>query len=312
MVDVARSERAAHQGGPELADRRAGRRPNRLRMPPVILLCAVIGLLLVAAAALAPWLAPYDVRDQSLLNRLKPPLPLTGADPTHPLGTDQLGRDVLSRLLFALRTTLSIAVMGTLIGAAVGTALGLLAGSAKGLLDDLIMFAVDTQAAIPLTLLALTAVALFGNSLPVLIAVIGLSGWDGYARLIRAQVMALTQQPFIEASRALGSSALHIAARHLLPNVVSPLLVAATLNLSAIVLVESSLSFLGLGVQPPYTSLGSMLGSGRDYLASAWWIAAVPGLLIVLITMVASLLGDWLRDRLDPRLSKRQGPPRPP
>lgn len=286
---------------------REGQRRSRLphfvrAMPTSVRIAAIIAVLLALAAALAPVLAPYDVRTQSLLNRLKPPVPLHASDPAHPLGTDQLGRDVLSRLLFALRTTLGIAALGALIGGAVGTALGLLAGSAGRLVDSVIMFAVDTQATIPLTLLALTAIAIFGNSLALLITVIGLSSWDVYARLIRGQVLALTRQPFVEASRAVGSPAWWIAIRHLFPNLISPLLVAATLNFSAIVLVESSLSFLGLGVQPPYTSLGSMLGAGRDYLASAWWIAAVPGLVIVLIAIVVSLLGDWLRDTLDPRL----------
>ncbi len=250
-------------------------------------------------------LAPYDIRTQSLLARLKPPMPLSGYAPAHPLGTDQLGRDVLSRLLFALRTTLGIASLGMLVGLTLGTSLGLLAGLARGRIEAAIMFAVDTQAALPFTLLALIAVALFGNSPLILVLIIGLAGWDTYARVVRGQVLSLNKQPFIEATRALGASSWRVAVRHILPNIASPLLVLATLNFSAIVLVESALSFLGLGVQPPHTSLGSMLGAGRDYLASAWWIAAVPGVVIVLISMLISLIGDWVRDVLDPNLRGR-------
>ena len=274
-------------------------------VPPAIRVCLVLAAVLVAVALLAPVLAPYDIRTQSLLTRLKPPIPLAGHDPAFVLGTDQLGRDVLSRLLFALRTTLGIASSGMLVGLTLGTGLGLLAGLARGRTEALIMFAVDTQAALPFTLLALTAVALFGNSPLILVAVIGLAGWDTYARVVRGQVLSVSQQPYLEAARALGASRRRAALRHILPNIASPLLVLATLNFSAIVLVESALSFLGLGVQPPNTSLGSMLGAGRDYLASAWWIAAVPGAAVVLISLLVSLLGDWLRDVLDPNLRGR-------
>ena len=296
-----------------VTSRRAGLNETRLRrlkwitkaMPPVIRVCLGLSVLLVVTALLAPLLAPYSPREQSLLTRLQPPLPLSGSSLAHPLGTDQLGRDVLSRLLFALRTTLGIASLGMLVGLSVGTCLGLLAGLARGTTEALIMFAVDTQTALPFTLLALTAVAVFGNSPVILVIIIGLAGWDTYARVVRGQVLSVGNQPFVEAARALGSSTQRIAMRHVLPNIASPLLVLATINFSSIVLLESALSFLGLGVQPPNTSLGSMLGAGRDYLASAWWIAAVPGALIVLITMLISLLGDWVRDTMDPNLKGR-------
>lgn len=276
---------------------------KRLRaLPPVIAVCFVIIFVLIAAAALAPVLAPYDVRAQSLLLRLQPPAVL-GGDVTHSLGTDQLGRDIYSRLLFALRTSLAIATLGMLIGVALGTTLGLISGLVGSWVDNAVMFAVDTQAALPFTLLAITGVALFGTSPGVLIAVIGLAGWDTYARVVRGQVLAARTLPFIEASRALGANAWRVAIRHILPNIASPLLVLATMNFSTIVLTESALSFLGLGVQPPATSLGQMLGEGRDYMATAWWIAAIPGTIIVAITMLISLVGDWLRDVLDPNLA---------
>ncbi len=269
------------------------------RLPPAITVSLLLALILVLVALFAPQLAPHDIRSQSLLSRLKPPAVL-GGEAAYVLGTDQLGRDIFSRLLFALRTSLAIASLGMLIGVTIGTTLGLISGLLGGFIDDLIMFAVDTQAALPFTLLAITAVALFGTSPTVLIVIIGLAGWDTYARVVRGQVLAARELPYVEASRALGAPLWRLAAQHILPNVASPILVLATLNFSTIVLTESALSFLGLGVQPPATSLGQMLGDGRDYMATAWWIAAIPAVFIVTITMIVSLIGDWLRDELDP------------
>jgi peptide/nickel transport system permease protein len=272
------------------------------RLSPVIAASLLLALLLVLTAILAPQVATHDIRSQSLLSRLQPPAVL-GGEPSHLLGTDQLGRDIFSRLLFALRTSLTIATLGMLIGVTIGTSLGLISGLLGGLIDDIIMFAVDTQAALPFTLLAITAVALFGTSPAVLIAIIGLAGWDTYARVVRGQVLAARELPFVEASRALGAPLWRVATQHILPNIVSPILVLATMNFSTIVLTESALSFLGLGIQPPATSLGQMLGEGRDYMATAWWIAAAPATVIVVITMIVSLIGDWLRDELDPAIA---------
>ena len=271
------------------------------RTPPLIRVCLALAGLLVAVALAAPLLAPHDIREQNLLARLHPPSGL-GGTPEHPLGTDALGRDVLSRLLFALRTSLGIAALGTFIGLAIGTGLGLLSGLAGGAVDAFLMFLVDTQSALPFTLLALTAIAIFGTDPAVLIVIIGLAGWDRYARVIRGQVLATRDLPYIEASRAMGAHPARIALRHVLPNIASPLIVLATLSFSHIILLESALSFLGLGVQPPYASLGLLLGEGRDYLISAPWIAAIPGIVIVTLSMLVSLIGDWLRDALDPNL----------
>lgn len=269
--------------------------------PPIILACFGVGTLLLVAALAAPLLAPFDIREQSLLARLEPPIFL-GGTLEHVLGTDQLGRDVLSRLLYALRTSLGVASLGMVIGLTLGTGLGLVSGLVGKWLDTVIMFLVDTQSALPFTLLALTAVALFGTAPTVLVAIIGLAGWDKYARVVRGQVLATRELPYIEASRALGASNWRLAARHVLLNIASPLIVLATMNFSGIILLESALSFLGLGIQPPHTSLGLLLGEGRDYMISAWWVAAVPGALIVTLTMIISLVGDWLRDVLDPNL----------
>lgn len=286
------------------AERRRTLRRALLRMPPVIVVCFALLFVMVAAAVLAPYVAPYHPDAQKLLTRLKPPLFLEGGVAGHLLGTDQLGRDVLSRILHALRASLGIAVVGMVIGLVVGTAIGLVSGLLRGWTDNVIMMLVDSQVAIPFVLVALAVIAIFGTGTVVLVAVIGFAGWETYARLVRGQVMATRELPFVEASTALGASNWRIAVKHILPNIASPVIVLATLNFSSIVLLESALSFLGLGVKPPTATLGSMVGAGRDYMATAWWMAAVPSFFIVLVTMVVSLIGDWLRDTLDTSLDR--------
>jgi peptide/nickel transport system permease protein len=281
---------------------RAARRP-KASLPPLIRACVATFAVLALAALFAPYVAPYDPTSQTLMARNLPPAFLPGGSDAYLLGTDQLGRDVLSRIVFGLRVSLGIAAIGTLIGLALGTVLGLASGLVGGWLDHLVMMLIDVQIAVPFILIALTAVAVFGSSLTVLVVVVGIAGWETYARLVRGQVLATRGLPFVEASRALGASSVRVALHHVLPNVASPIIVLATLNFSSIVLLESALSFLGIGVQPPTASLGSMVGAGRDYMASAWWIVAVPSFFVFLLTLVVSLLGDWLRDVLDVRLT---------
>lgn len=277
-----------------------GVRGRRRKLPVLIAVSGAVLGILVLVAIFAPLLAPYDIREQSLLERLAPPTALGGIE-GHVLGTDQLGRDVLSRLIYAIRTTLAVAAIGTVIGLVIGTTLGLLSGLLGGWFDNFIMFLVDVQASLPFVLVALTVIALFDTSLLVLILVVGIAGWEIYARVVRGQVLAVRDLPYIEASTALGANLARIGWRHVLPNVSSPIIVMATVNFSYVVLLESALSFLGLGVQPPNTSLGAMLGAGRDYILTNWTLPAIPGAVIVLITMSISLIGDWLRDVLDPR-----------
>lgn len=272
------------------------------RMPALIRMAAVTILMLCLVAVLAPLLAPYGSGDQDLLVRLQPPVFLGGAW-SHPLGTDHLGRDVLSRLLFALRTTLIIASLGVIVGVVTGGLAGLASGLAGRRIDNMFMLLVDAQASVPLTLLALAAVALTGSSPLVLILIVGISEYDKYARVVRSQVLVIKSRTFVESARALGASPLRVAFRHVLPGLVSPLTVLATINFSSVVILESALSFLGVGIQPPNTSLGAMLGEARNYLISNWWLAAIPTAFIVMITMAVSLLGDWLRDLFDRRLS---------
>lgn len=287
-------------GAPTSSSARARR--SRKRVPVVIAVAAAILVLLAFVGALAPWIAPHDPDATGLRVRLRPPVPLEGSIATHPLGTDELGRDIYSRILYGLRVSLGIAAIGTVIGLTIGTGLGLASGLVRGRLDDAVMMLVDIQIAVPFTLLALTAIAVFGRGTTVLIAIIGFAGWETYARIVRGQVLSLREQPFVEAAQALGAPATRIAAVHVLPNVVSPLTVLATVNFGSIVLLESSLSFLGLGVQPPTASLGSMVAAGREFMGSAWWLAVTPAAVIVVVAMATSLVGDWLRDRVDARL----------
>ncbi|MBY6121928.1 ABC transporter permease [Mameliella alba] len=266
---------------------------------------ALIGLALVLMALLAPLIAPYDPLAQSLISRLRPPLGFERYKDGFYLGTDELGRDVLSRSLHGLQLTLGLALAGATIGLLIGGTLGLFAGLRRGWAEDAIMAAVDLQIAVPFTLLALLILALFGSSLTVMICVLGIAGWEQYARIVRAEVRKITELPFIEAARASGGGQRYIALTHVLPNIVSPLVVQFTLSLSNIVILESTLSFLGLGVQPPTATLGSMVGYGRDYMPTAPWMVIAPAALIILVTFSVQILGDWLRDRADVRLRDR-------
>lgn len=265
----------------------------------------IVAALLCSLALLAPVIAPFDPLDQSLISRLRPPIGFERYKEGHYFGTDELGRDVLSRSLYGLRLTLSLALAGACIGLVIGGILGLMAGLRRGWAEDVIMAGVDIQIAVPFTLIALLVLTLFGSNIQVLVFVLGIYGWEQYARIVRGEVRKITELPFIEAARASGGTSGYIALRHILPNIVSPLVVQFTLSVSNIVILESTLSFLGLGVQPPTATLGSMVGFGRDYMPTAPWMVIAPALMIVLITFAVQILGDWLRDRADVRLRQR-------
>ena len=284
---------------------RAKRGARRRRIDLVILLAGLTGVLLLTAALFAPYLAPFDPDAQRLLARLKPPIGFERADARYLLGSDQLGRDLLSRCLYGLRLTLLIALFGAFLGLVIGAVAGLAAGMLGGLTDALVMGLCDVKISMPFTLVALLVIAIAGASTSVLVCVLGLAYWAQFARLIRAQVLTIRELPYIEAARAAGATGWRIAARHVLPNIASPVIVMFTLNISNLLLLESALSFLGLGVQPPTATLGSMVGQGRDYMPTAPWIVAAPGLLIMLVALTVMLIGDWLRDRFDVRLRER-------
>jgi peptide/nickel transport system permease protein len=284
-----------------LASAPADAAPRR-RVPWLALLAlAFVGALFVMAAA-APLLAPHDPVRQSLRMRLKAPT-MEGADGlAHPLGTDHLGRDVLSRVIYGSRVSLLIGFAAVAVGSVVGSTLGIVAGYRRGALDTVIMTVADAQLAFPFILLAIGIIAVLGPSFPTLIVVVGLSGWMTYARVLRAQVLVLRSREFVDAIHGLGGSTLRIILRHILPNVLSSLVVIATLELARAIVLEATLSFLGLGIQPPTPSWGGMIHEGREYLDSAWWISTFPGLILLLSSLVVSRLGDWLRDVLDPTL----------
>ena len=260
----------------------------------------VLFSILVMSAA-ANVLSPYDPDAIHLRSRLAPPAWVDGdgGSWTHPLGTDRIGRDVLSRTLHGGRVSLLIGVLASFVGLVVGAALGLISGYARGAIDHLVMYLIDVQLSLPFILLAIALALVLGRSLIVLIGIAALSAWPFYARVVRGSALSLRQREFTIAAQALGASPLHIIRKHLLPNVLSPILVIATLSLARIILLESGLSFLGIGVPPTTPSWGNMIDEGRGNLNNAAWIALTPSVFLMLLTMAVGTLGDWLRDVTD-------------
>jgi peptide/nickel transport system permease protein len=281
----------------------AVRVPARRRRFPALVVAGVgfVAALLVVAAA-APWLAPQDPIRQSLRGRLAAPTWQGSDGRAHLLGTDHLGRDVLSRVIHGSRVSLVIGFSAVLVGGVLGAAAGLAAGFSRGRMDAIIMTLADAQLAFPFILLAIGIIAVLGPSFPTLVVVIGLSGWVSYARILRSQVLVLRSREFVESIHALGGSLARVVLRHVLPNVLSSIVVIATLELARAIVLEATLSFLGLGIQPPTPSWGGMVQEGREYLDSAWWISTFPGIVLMITSIVVSRTGDWLRDVLDPTL----------
>ena len=259
-------------------------------------------VLMIAVALAAPLVAPYGFNEMSLANRLKPPAWLEGGTSAHLLGTDPLGRDMLSRVIWAARTSLGIAGISVLVAMVFGVMIGLLSGFYGGWLDMLVMRLADMQLSFPYLLLAIAVMALLHPTLANLIIVLALRSWVVYARTVRSSVLVAKQREFVEAAVALGASDRRIITRHLTPNVIAPIIVISSFQLAELIITESSLSFLGLGVQPPTPSWGGMLSQGREYLTSAWWLGVFPGLMIILTVLGINLFGDALRDAMDPRL----------
>ncbi len=280
----------------------AAPKKRRAAMSPLVVVAIawIAGMILVAL--MAEWIRPYGITALDLRARLTPPLGF-GGDVRHLLGTDELGRDVLSRLIISIRISLMIAMGATVIAAVLGTSLGFLAAHFRGWVEQVVLMLIDFQASMPFLILALSVLAFFGNALGLFIVLMGLYGWERHARISRGLAIAANAQGYAAAVRQLGARPLRIYLGHVLPNIASTLIVSATLSFPEVVLLESGLSFLGLGVQPPMTSLGNMVGYGREYLTRAPWILLAPSTVIVLTTLSVSMVGDWLRDRLDPTLS---------
>lgn len=274
----------------------------RAAIPLMVRLSIFWLVLMFAIALLADLISPYGYTDLNLRSRLMPPV-FMGGTWAHPLGTDELGRDVLSRLFASIRISLVIAFGATIIGALIGVSLGFLAAHFRGWVEQVVLALVDFSAAIPFLVLALAILAFFGNSLLLFVCLLGLHAWERYARIARGLAIGGNSQGYASAVRQIGATPARLYGRHILPNIASTLIVSMTLAFPEIILLESGLSFLGLGVQPPGTSLGNMVGFGREYISSAPWIMLAPAVVITVTTLSVSLLGDWLRDRLDPTLS---------
>ncbi|CDZ72368.1 ABC transporter permease [Neorhizobium galegae] len=275
------------------------------RVSPILVFAIVILAITVIVAIIGNVFTTHGVSQQNLLARLKPPAFMTGSNPSFPLGTDRIGRDMVARVIAGLQMSLSVAIAGTIIGAVFGSVVGFISAHFRGWVEEVLMMLVDFQASLPFILITLTLLAFFGNSMTLFIILMGLFGWEKYARLSRGVVLSAINQPYAKAIVALGAGNGRLYLKHVLPNVASALIVQVTLTFPQIILLETSLSFLGLGIQAPQTSLGQILGDGRDYLSTAWWISVWPGLVIFLVTLSMSIVGDWLRDRLDPMLRAR-------
>lgn len=260
-------------------------------------------LVVVGAAVAAPWVAPQDPARQSLIRRFTPPVWVQGGHSSSLLGTDQVGRDILSRIVHGARISLLVGVCAVVVSLVVGVSLGLLSGFIGGRLDVALMTVVDVTLSFPQLLLALAFVAALGPSLWTIIVVLGLTGWERYARVVRAEVLALREKDFIEAARAMGVSSSRIVLRHVLPNTFSSIIVMSTLQVAQAILQEAALSFLGVGSGSAYPTWGQMIALGRDFVSVAWWLPTFPGLAILTTVLAINLVGDRLRDALDPRVT---------
>lgn len=266
------------------------------------MLGALIVILVVLASIFAPWIAPQDPLALDPGRRLLPPAWMHGGSWAFPLGTDHVGRDLLSRLIYGSRISMLVGLCAVSISATIGVVLGLVSGFYGGAIERLILWMADVQIAFPFYLLVISIVAAVGTGFGTIILVFGVAGWVIYARLVRGTVLALKGREFVEAAQALGGSSVRVVLRHVLPNVLTPVIILGTLRVASVIVWESGLSFLGLSVPPPTPTWGRMLSDGRAYLANAWWTATFPGLAIMVTVLGVNMLGDGLRDALDPRL----------
>jgi peptide/nickel transport system permease protein len=272
---------------------------RRARLAPIGL---VILLVISVSATLAGIVAPHDPNQVEVVQRLKPPATLPDGTAEFPLGTDSVGRDVLSRVIYGGRITLAVSLASVLVSGVLGVVLGLIAGYWRGWPDAVISRVAEVQLAFPFILLAIAVLAVLGPGVGNVIFVLGTYGWVIYARVVRAQTLSWREKEFVEAARCIGVSDWSIMQRHILPNVLAPIIVIASFSMATNVLAEASLSFLGLGVPLSIPSWGAMLADARDYLQDAWWLATFPGLALMLTVLAINVVGDWLRDFLDPRL----------
>ncbi|PYM93006.1 MAG: peptide ABC transporter permease [Candidatus Rokuibacteriota bacterium] len=274
---------------------------RQVKRYPVVSL-SILMLFLVIPAVFAPYVAPYDPLKGSLAKRLRAPAWQQGGSIEHPLGTDKLGRDILSRMIHGARVSLMVSLVAIFVGGTLGTALGLTSGYFGGRVDSVLMRLVDISLSLPTILLALVLVAAVGPSFGTVITVLVVLLWARYARLVRGETLTIKERDFIARARVAGASHVRIMTRYIFPNVVNSLLVLATLQVGYVILLESALSFLGAGLPRPMPAWGLMIADGRELIVTAWWVSMFPGLAIMLTVLSLNLLGDWLRDHLDPKL----------
>ena len=275
---------------------------RKFKRNPVGLMGGFILLVVIGGAIFADHLAPHEPNTQRLVSRFTPPFWVAGGKMTYPLGTDNVGRDIWSRIIHGSRISLIVGISAVSISLLIGVTLGLLSGFLGGRVDAVIMALVDIMLAFPQLILAFAMVAILGPGIGNIILVLGLTGWERYARVVRAEVLALREREFVQAARAIGVPTLTILVRHVLPNTFSSVIVMATLQIAQAILAEAALSFLGLGSGRTYPSWGQMIALGRDYINVAWWISTFPGLAILLTVLAINLVGDRIRDVLDPRV----------
>jgi peptide/nickel transport system permease protein len=275
---------------------------NALLRQPAFAIAVALSVALLLLAAFAPWLAPHSPMEGNLMERLMPPAWQDGGEWRHVLGTDVLGRDILSRLIYGARVSLAVCALTILLAGGVGSLLGIVAGYFGGAVDSVIMRIVDLAISIPMILLALLFGVLFGPSFGNIVIIISLVLWSQFARMARGETLKIKSNDYIDLARSAGASSLRIMFEHVLPNVAGSLIVLATLQVGTVIIMEASLSFLGVGVPPPLPAWGSMIAEGRSYVVSAWWLCIFPGLAVLLTVLSANILGDSLTDRLNPTL----------
>jgi peptide/nickel transport system permease protein len=262
----------------------------------------IIISIMLAMALFAPLLAPHDPINQTLKDKLLPPFWMEGGRAAYILGTDAFGRDILSRLIHGARVSLLVAALALIVGGGVGLTIGIVAGYLGGVVESVLMRLVDAAFTFPAILFALLLAVTMGQGLLTLVIAISLLLWASFARVIRGEVLSLKQRDFVSLAKVRGCSAARIMLTHILPNVLNTFMVLVTLNIGVVIIAEASLSFLGAGIPPPTPTWGLMISEGRGRIASAWWVALIPGIAITLLVLSVNLFGDWLRDRLDPRL----------
>lgn len=298
------AEIAVSERGGEAVPAPAGNRLwASLRRLPLIPLGCIVALL--AMALLAPWISPYPPTEQNLIDRLLPPFWVSGGSLEHVLGTDHFGRDILSRVLHGARVSLSVAITAIIVAGGIGTLVGIVAGYFGGFLEMVLMRVVDAFLAVPAVLVAIVLASTLGPSFENVVAVIGLLYWPRYARQVRGETLSIKQSDFVKLARIAGCSAPRILATHILPNLVPSLMVLASLQVGAAIILEATLSFLGVGIPPPHPAWGVIVEDGRGMLATAWWVSLFPGIAIAITVLAFNMTGDWVRDMLDPKLKTR-------